>query len=204
MTDPTDLTDSTAGMPMHDQALFRPWGVIDPQFWAGAEFEAAPAPLQAAAEAVSSDLTEQLAAVQAAAASDDLAQAHALVTALDTKTTAARGERHIETVRVREVRAYVVHLTGHHETALAWYLHVVRLHAALHGPEHEETTLAVRRAYSMWKALPAPEAIRLAGDLTEAFTSVPRSGPEAIRRVRDHLHALDESEDEQDPVPVPA
>lgn len=195
---------------MHDQALFRPWGVVDPQFWAGAEPEAAPvpppadpAPLEAATEAVSSDLAEQLAAIRAAA-SDDLARAHALVAELDAKTTAAQGERHIETVRVREVRAYVVHLTGHHETAVAWYLHVVRLHAALHGPQHEETALAVRRAYSMWKALPAPDAVRLAENLTEAFTAVPPAGDEAIRRVRNHLRDLHEPEDGQGPVPVSA
>lgn len=195
---------------MHDQALFRPWGVVDPQFWAGAEPEAAavpppadPAPLEAAAEAVSANLAEQLAAIQAAA-SDDLVRAHALVAELDAKTTAAHGERHIETVRVREVRAYVVHLTGHHDTAVAWHLHVVRLHVALHGPEHKETALAVRRAYSMWKALPAPDAMRLSGDLTEAFTGIPHAGDEAIRRVQEHLHDLHESGHEQDPVGVTA
>ncbi|MCX5409860.1 hypothetical protein OHA37_39200 [Streptomyces sp. NBC_00335] len=195
---------------MHDQTLFRPWGVVDPQFWAGAEPEGAttplpgdPTPLDLGDEPVSSDLAEQLAAIQAAAAGD-LARAHALVAELDAKTTAARGEHHIETVRVREVRAYVVHLTGHHETAVAWYLHVVRLHAALHGPGHEETALAVRRAYSMWKALPAPDAVRLAEDLIEAFTAAPPAGDEAIRRVRAHLRDLHASEDGQGPVPVSA
>ncbi|MGW6877012.1 hypothetical protein [Streptomyces xanthophaeus] len=86
----------------------------------------------------------QLTAVQAAA-SVDLERANILAEELDARTTAAHGEEHIETVRVREVRAYLALLTGHHETAVAWYLHVVRLHAALHGPDHEETNLAVRR-----------------------------------------------------------
>lgn len=56
----------------------------------------------------------------------------------------------------------------------------------------------------MWKALPTPDAVRLAGDLTEAFTAVPPAGDEAIRRVRDHLRDLHASEDGQGPVPMSA
>ncbi|MFJ7271965.1 hypothetical protein ACIQV3_35915 [Streptomyces sp. NPDC099050] len=189
---------------MHDQTLFRAWGDVDPQFWAGAEpVKAAVSPVEVpvvavedAASTVSGDVADQLAAIQAAS-SVDLARAQGLAVELDARITAARGEGHIETVRVREVRAYLVHLTGHHETAVAWYLHVVRLHAALHGPEHSETVLAVRRAYSMWKALPAPDAVRLAGDLLEAFAEVQGTGEEAIRRMREHLRQLQESGDGQ-------
>ncbi|MGW7030772.1 hypothetical protein ACWGFX_26870 [Streptomyces xanthophaeus] len=193
------MTGTNTGEPMQDldddQLLFRPWGVVDPAFWAGTETdEPLPAVEAPAAAAVSGETAEQLAAVQAAA-SVDLERANILAEELDARTTAAHGEEHIETVRVREVRAYLALLTGHHETAVAWYLHVVRLHAALHGPEHEETNLAVRRTYSMWKALPDPEAVRLAEDLVEAFTELGGGGSEAILRMREHLEQLQQSDE---------
>ncbi|MFC9295757.1 hypothetical protein ACFTWH_10895 [Streptomyces sp. NPDC057011] len=183
---------------MHDHSFFRPWGVVDPAFWAGAEAEQPLAPdetsppPEVAASTVSGDLADRLAAIQEAA-SLDLARANALAEELDAKTTAAHGEEHIETVRVREVRAYLVLLTGHHETAAAWYLHVVRLHVGLHGPHHTETALAVRRAYSMWKALPAPDAVRLAGSLMATFSELEGAGKEAVPRMREHLRQLQES-----------
>ncbi|MGW6979592.1 hypothetical protein ACWGE1_09110 [Streptomyces sp. NPDC054932] len=182
-----------------DQTLFRPWGVVDPGFWAGAEVEEALSPLKAppaveAAADVSGEVAEQLAAIQAAA-SVDLVRANVLAEELDAKTTAAHGERHIETVRVREVRAYLALLTGHHEIAVAWYLHVVRLHAGLHGPEHTETVLAVRRAYSMWEALPASDAVRLAEGLLEAFAQLNGAGTEAVSRMQEHLQQLQRSDE---------
>ncbi|MFJ4781285.1 hypothetical protein [Streptomyces sp. NPDC088762] len=165
---------------MHSEPLFRPWGIVDPAFWTGSE-EAAGSP--------SPDLTGQLADIRSTA-SKDLARANVLAEDLDARITAAHGEAHAETVRVREVRAYLAHLTGHHDTAVAWYLDVVRLHAALHGPEHPETALAVRRAYSMWKALPPPEATRLADDLLDAFTELGDAGQQATLRMRNHLEQL--------------
>ncbi|MFF4010614.1 hypothetical protein [Streptomyces sp. NPDC001717] len=186
-------TDSNTRPRMHDEPLFRPWGIVDPAFWAGPPAPPPPAdppaPATEPAPPVSSTVADELAAIQAAAASD-LARANTLAEELDATTTAARGERHIDTLRVREVRAYLVHLTGHHDTAVAWYLHVVHLHADLHGPSHEETTLAVRRAYSMWKSLPASDAQRLAGDLIKAFAEVPGAGAQAIQRIRGHLGSL--------------
>ncbi|MFD9306834.1 hypothetical protein ACFWCB_29910 [Streptomyces sp. NPDC060048] len=193
-------TGTSTGTSLHDQAqaLFRPWGVVDPKFWVGAEHEgaavfpaAAPAPaaVHAAAAAVSGDVADRLAAIQAVA-SVDLVRAHGLAERLDAETTAARSEGHIETVRVRELRAHLALLTGDHEIALGWYLHVVRLHTALHGPQHSETVLAVRRAYSLWKALPARDAVRLAGDLVAACTAVRGVGEEAVRRVREDLRQL--------------
>ncbi|MFE2283723.1 NlpC/P60 family protein [Streptomyces sp. NPDC059443] len=159
------VTGTSTGTPMHDEPFFRPWGVVDPRFWTGAEPEEAAesvSPFEGEAAAVSGEVAAQLAAVQAAA-STDLARAHVLAEELDAKLTATYGERHIETVRVREVRAYLVHLTGrHHDTAVDWYLHVVHLHVGLHGPEHPETALAIRQAYSLRKALPTPDALRLA------------------------------------------
>ncbi|MEU6759414.1 hypothetical protein [Streptomyces sp. NPDC046685] len=191
------MTETSAGDPMHDdQPLFRPWGVVDPAFWRGAEADEAPSAVEgpvavvATATAVlSGEVAEQLAAIQTAA-SVDLERAGVLAEELDARTTAAHGEDHIETVRVREVRAYLALLTGHHQTAVAWYLHVIRLHAALHGSEHPETALAVRRAYSMWKALPAPEATRLAEDLLEAFTELRGAGRQASLHMRKHLKQL--------------
>ncbi|MFD9374132.1 hypothetical protein ACFWBH_01110 [Streptomyces sp. NPDC059999] len=186
---------------MADQPLFRPWGVVDPRFWAGAEtddpadgspagdFPAENAVAVDDAATVSDGIAGQLAEIQAAAAVD-LARANILAEELDATTTAAHGEAHIETIRVREVRAYLTLLTGHHESAVAWYLHVVRLHAGLHGPEHPETDLAVRRAYSMWKALPAPDAVRVADDLIEVFTEVKGAGIQAVPRMREHLQQL--------------
>ncbi|MFD7094713.1 hypothetical protein [Streptomyces xanthophaeus] len=193
-----------------DQLLFRPWGVVDPAFWAGGT-EAdeplpageAPAAADAATPAMSGETAEQLAAVQAAA-SVDLERAHILAEELDARTTAAHGEEHIETVRVREVRAYLALLTGHHETAVAWYLHVVRLHAALHGPAHTETVLAIRRAYSMWMALPSTDAVRLADGLIGTFTELKGGGSEAILRMRKHLEPLQQSGDSQLAATVPA
>ncbi|WP_328741267.1 hypothetical protein OHA91_39665 (plasmid) [Streptomyces erythrochromogenes] len=189
------MTDTNTGDTVHED-LFRPWGLVDPAYWttADAEETAAPAevPLVAEAGVVSDEVAAELAAVQAAAATD-LAHAGVIAEKLDAKTTAARGERHIETVRVREVRAYLVLLSGHHETAVAWYLHVVRLHAALHGPDHEETTLAVRRAYSMWKDLPPSQADLLAPELVEAFTAVQGAGLDAVRRIQIQLAQRDTS-----------
>ncbi|MGW6943476.1 hypothetical protein ACWGF3_31355 [Streptomyces xanthophaeus] len=206
------MTGTNTGEPMQDldddQLLFRPWGVVDPAFWAGTEADEpppaveAPAAADAAAAAVSGETAEQLAAVQAAA-SVDLERANILAEELDARTTAAHGEEHIETVRVREVRAYLALLTGHHETAVAWYLHVVRLHAALHGPEHEETNLAVRRTYSMWKALPDPDAVRLANSLMETFTELQGGGTEASARMREHFEQLQQSGDEQRAAAMP-
>ncbi|GHI90487.1 hypothetical protein [Streptomyces xanthophaeus] len=207
------MTKTNTGEPMQDldddQLLFRPWGVVDPAFWAGTETDEplpaveAPAAADAAAAAVSGETAEQLAAVQAAA-SVDLERAHILAEELDARTTAAHGEEHIETVRVREVRAYLALLTGHHETAVAWYLHVVRLHAALHGPDHEETNLAVRRTYSMWKALPDPDAARFAEGLMETFTELQSGGTEAILRMREHLEQVQRSGDDQLAAAMPA
>ncbi|MFJ9079374.1 hypothetical protein ACIRO3_29650 [Streptomyces sp. NPDC102278] len=196
---------------MADQPLFRPWGVVDPRFWAGAEATEPTAGSPAAdfpaedslvedavavdnTATVSDDVAGHLAEIQAAAAVD-LARANILAEELDATTTAARGEAHIETIRIREVRAYLTLMTGHHESAVAWYLHVVRLHAGLHGPEHPETDLAVRRAYSMWKALPAPDAVRVAGDLIEVFTEVQGAGTRAVPRMREHLQQLRETAD---------
>ncbi len=198
------------GSPMDDQRFYRPWGIVDPAFWAGAEeateTDAPTTPVPAAGlpqedAAVGSAVASQLAAIQATAASD-LARANILAEELDAKTTAANGETHIETARVREVRAYLVHLTGHHETAVAWYLHVVRLHARLHGPDHEETTLAVRRAYSMWRSLPTPDAKRLAGDLIEAFTEVQGAGRTAVQRIQTWLQQQGSGEQHGEAVPA--
>lgn len=177
--------------PTHDEPLtlplplYRPWGIVDPRFWEGTETGARPEPVADLSPAV----TEQLVAIRATAA-DDLARATVLGEELDARTTAAHGEAHMDTVRVREVRAYLAHLTGHHDTAVAWYLHVVRLHTALHGPDHPETALAIRRAYSMWKALPPPDAARLAGALIEAFAELGDTGPEAVLRMGEHLRRL--------------
>ncbi|MFE3991537.1 hypothetical protein ACFXPW_07540 [Streptomyces goshikiensis] len=181
---------------LHEQPLFRPWGVVDPAFWAHAEAAEVPAVVAGAAAAVSGGIAEQLAAIQAAA-SVDLVRANVLAEELDAKTTTAHGERHIETVRVREVRAYLALLTGHHETAVAWYLHVVRLHARLHGAEHAETVLAVRRTYSMWKALPDTDAMRLADALMRAFTELQGAGSEAVVRTRERLQQLRRTHDDQ-------
>ncbi|MFE3557849.1 hypothetical protein ACFXKW_23715 [Streptomyces sp. NPDC059193] len=207
----TDHTNSDG--PMNDQTLYRPWGTVDPAFWAGAEVTTAAAtspppeppadpPPQEADASVGTAVAYQLAAIQAAASSD-LARANTLAEELDARTTAANGETHIDTVRVREVRAYLVHLTGHHETAVAWYLHVVRLHTRLHGPHHEETTLAVRRAYSMWRTLPDADAERLADSLIEAFTEVQGAGTTAVRRIQTWLQQQKESGEQQDEA-VPA
>ncbi|MFF4456765.1 hypothetical protein [Streptomyces goshikiensis] len=193
------MTGTSTGNPMddlHDQSLFRPWGVVDPAFWAHAEAAEVPAVVGGAAAAVSGGIAEQLAAVQAAA-SADLVRAGVLAEELDAQTTAAHGERHIETLRVREVRAYLALLTGHHETAVAWYLHVVRLHAGLHGAEHAETVLAVRRTYSMWKALPDTDAMRLADTLMRAFTELQGAGSEAVVRTRERLQQLRRTHDGQ-------
>ncbi|MGW6819496.1 hypothetical protein [Streptomyces sp. NPDC055005] len=95
-------------------------------------------------------------------------------------------------------------LTGHHECAVAWYLHVVRLHAVRHGPEHPEPDLAVRRAYSMWKALPAPDTVRVTDDLIEVFAEVKGAGIGAVPRMREHLRQLREAGDHQSVLAAPA
>ncbi|MFJ9343762.1 hypothetical protein ACIRP0_31445 [Streptomyces sp. NPDC101733] len=195
-------------MSEQDEPVYRPWGIVDdPLFWARTEEpEESGPPETGVAEESETDgdgeasvpsawIAEGLVAVQAAAAAD-LAQAVDLCRALDARVTDAFGETHVETLKVREVRAYLALLSGFHDPAVTWYAHVVALHAAVHGRGHPETDLAVGRAYSMWRSLPAAEAVRLAAPLLDAFASVQGAGEKAVARMHVHLPRLRETTDE--------
>ncbi|MFE5860223.1 hypothetical protein ACFQ77_06630 [Streptomyces virginiae] len=45
----------------------------------------------------------------------------------------------------------------------------------------------------MWKALPAPDAVRLVEGLIEAFTELRGAGTEAVPRMREHFQQLQQS-----------
>ncbi|WP_237539651.1 MULTISPECIES: hypothetical protein [unclassified Streptomyces] len=158
--------------------------MVTPAFWHGA---AAEPPTTAPAHP--EPLRIRLTAIPALVAAERPGDAAALAEEIDRELTAA-GEHTMEVVDVREVRGYLAHLLGDHSTAVGWYLHAVRLRAGIQGPAHPDTVQAARRAYSLWRAVPASDARRLGAELLAAVSDI--HGPEATvtRRTRERLAAL--------------
>ncbi|MER5561163.1 hypothetical protein ABT071_21420 [Streptomyces sp. NPDC002506] len=180
----------TGSSTMDDATLYRPWGTVTPTFWGSAAVAelipgTGPAPL-------SGTVQERLAAVAHAYTADRPDQAADLARQLDAKVTAQYGDAHLRTAEVREVRGHLAHLMGDHRSAVGWYLHVVRLRAGLQGPQHPDTVGASRRAYSLWRNVPAADAVPLGSELLSTVTAV--HGPESAvaQHTRDGLTALTE------------
>ncbi|MFE2849761.1 hypothetical protein ACFXJO_01320 [Streptomyces lavendulae] len=153
---------------MDEPALYHPWGLVSPAFWADAESDApspspspSPSPDAAAepteAEDTHPDVEGELSAIREAAAAGRHGEALLLAEDLDRAITSSRGEVHLDTVQVREVRGYLAGLAGDPATGLDWYLRTLRLRARLHGPDSPDTEAAARRAYSIWRTL-SPDA----------------------------------------------
>jgi hypothetical protein len=177
---------------VHNEELYQPWGTVTPAFWeSGAPKPATAAPDTVPVEEVPQTIREQLSAIAAAAAGGQHAQASAHAHRLDEEITAKYGEAHLHTVHIREVRAHIAHLAEDHSTAVGWYLHTARLRAALQGRGHPDTEHATLLVYSLWRALPTADAVRLGGDLLATVTDL--YGPDAplVVRTRRRLAALD-------------
>ncbi|TLQ39014.1 hypothetical protein [Streptomyces marianii] len=171
--------------PALQEPLYAPWGSVTAAFWMTADGAPAPTP------AVLVALRERLAEVAAAAVAGQLDQAVRLATELDREITAQYGEPHIHTIEVREVRGYLAHLTGDHAAAVGWYLHAARLRSGVQGRSHPDTAQATRRAYSLWRAMPAtvdrhPHGVELLATVIDIH------GPDAavVHHTRKRLESL--------------
>ncbi|MEW1723861.1 hypothetical protein [Streptomyces sp. NPDC093109] len=171
-----------------DEPQYGPWGMVTPTFWHGAAASDDPS-----TPADADSVRTRLAAIPALVAAERPGDASALAEEIDRELTSAGREHTMDIVDVREVRGYLAHLLGDHSTAVGWYLHAVRLRAGLQGPTHPDTVQAARRAYSLWRTVPSPDARRLGPELLAAVTDI--HGPEATvtRRTRERLAALVEN-----------
>lgn len=171
---------------MSDEELYRPWGVVTPAFWG------AGAPEATATEQppVPEDIRERLAAITATSSAGHPAEAAAQAHRLDAEITSKYGEAHLHTVHIREVRAHLAYLADDRVTAVCWYLHTAQLRASVQGHDHSDTVQATRRVYSLWRALPAPDAGRLGAQVLAAVTDI--HGPDAavVTRTRQRLISL--------------
>ncbi|GLV87889.1 hypothetical protein Slala03_75780 [Streptomyces lavendulae subsp. lavendulae] len=187
---------------MDEPVLHHPWGVVSSAFWAGAE-SSAPSPAvdvhghvdgetdadtdtdadadadgdPTAAEDACPDMEQELSSIRETAAAGRHEEALLLTEDLDSAITATRGEVHLDTIQVREIRGYLAGLTGDPVTGLDWYLRTLRLRARLHGPHSPDTEAAARRAYSLWRTLPADTAQDTAPTLLATLTET--MGPDS-------------------------
>ncbi|MEV8396704.1 hypothetical protein [Streptomyces niveus] len=161
---------------------YRPWGIVTSEFWHSGQPER-PAP----------DVHARISHVRELLTAGRPGDAAALAEQLDQEYTAAYGPAHQITIEVREVRGYLVSLTGDHPTALSWYLHAARLRAAAQGPEHPETGQATLRAYSLWHTIPAPLAYRLGLELLATVVDIHGADSDIAHRTRARLAALGET-----------
>ncbi|MFI8105412.1 hypothetical protein [Streptomyces sp. NPDC086023] len=179
-------TSTPQETPVDQDPLYRPWGTVTPESWTGT-----PAPTtEDTAEAEPLDVPGRLARIHEAATAGEPEKALLLAEELDTASTAAHGELHLATIQVREIRGYLTDLAGHPDTALAWYLHTARLRSRLHGPHAEDTDQAVRRAYSLWRHMPAPQARATAEALLATITEIQGENALATRWTRRRITEL--------------
>lgn len=165
---------------MHDnQPLFRPWGTVTSQFWAD----------PAATPQAEVPVAARIATIAALVENGSLDKAVLLAERLDIDHGAASGgAATLDTASIREVRGYLASLTGDHTTAVGWYLHTVRLRAALQGPSHPDTNAAIHRAYSLWRTAPGPEpSHRLGRDLLTTVTDIQGPDSAAAHHIRRRL-----------------
>lgn len=173
---------------MSEQDLYLPWGTVTPTFWEGGS----PKPSLPAAEPppVPEAVRQELAAIAAAGAAGQLAEASASAHRLDVQITAQHGEAHLHTIQMREVRAHLAHLAGDHAGAVGWYLHTARLRATVQGGRHPDTAHATKLVYSLWRTLPPADAQRLVPEVLAAFTEIHGADSPAVIRTRRQIALL--------------
>ncbi|MGW5851783.1 hypothetical protein ACWFQ8_28215 [Streptomyces sp. NPDC055254] len=185
---------------------YLPWGTVTDRFWAGgggrgtrADADAGASTGAGAGADARSDAgagtgaatgVAVLAAVMALAAAGDLDQASSRARRREEEVRGAFGDRHPELVDIGEVRGYLAHLAADHGTAVRRYLDVLRLRAELHGPDHPDTALAVRRTYSLWRAVPAADALAVGPELLTTVISLQGPASVAGHHVANRLLAL--------------
>lgn len=166
-------------MSRQEEAQYRPWGTVSPDFWHRPQASVPARPAEPPRPAPPADETPpppperyraRIDAVSAAARDEDPARrAAAAVDAerLDEEITAAYGQHHIHTIQIRELRGWLAHMTGDHETAVRWHLHTAALQAATAGPAHPLTRAALRRAAHLWFSVNGSAAVPLGTALLE-------------------------------------
>lgn len=169
------------------EPLYRPWGTVTPEFWDAPAPGTVPTPPGLAPET----LRARLVKVAEVAQNGHLPDAAALAARLDQDVTAEYGELHLHTVQVREVRGYLAALAGDHPSGLSWYLHAAQLRVTIQGPTHPDVEAATRRAYSLWRAMPAEtDRQRLGADLLTIAGDIHGTDSQIVRRIRERLYSL--------------
>ncbi|MFE9393578.1 hypothetical protein [Streptomyces sp. NPDC006784] len=168
---------------MHDTGpVYRPWGVVSPDFWESA------APVPDPSRLDEEALRARFAQVADVATSGDLPEAIILAHRLDEDVTTVHGEVHLHTVNVREIRGYLAHLAAEHRQALGWYLHAVRLRATVQGTAHPDTQKAGQRAYSLWVSIPiSQEWYQLGNELLATLTDIHGPASPLVQHTRERL-----------------
>ncbi|MET8982506.1 hypothetical protein ABZX85_43695 [Streptomyces sp. NPDC004539] len=164
------------------EPLYRPWGTVTPDFWTtGTPRSLSPETLRA-----------RLVKVAEVAQSGSPQDATVLAERLDQDVTREYGGFHLFTAQVREVRGYLATLTGDHSTGLAWYLHGARLRATIQGADHPDVEAASRRAFSLWRAIPADNSERphLGAELLRVALELHGEDSVVVRRTRACLYDL--------------
>jgi hypothetical protein len=152
--------------------LYRPWGTVTPEFWDRPQptQQAVPAarpqqpdpsrPGSATAADGTAEMPEAyrqgILQVTSAFSSKDPQVLHSAVVEaerLDQAMTSEYGEQDLRTISVREMRGWLAHLTGQHETATRWYLHTVGLLSSVVGTSDERTRASAKRAVATWLAI---------------------------------------------------
>ncbi|MFJ9792578.1 hypothetical protein [Streptomyces globosus] len=176
---------------MSEGGVFLPWGVVTAAFWtAGTPEPPGPAPVPPAAvpsaPAGLPDVPARIAGIAALAAEGSLDEAALHAEQLDAAYGAATGGTPTTALAdIREVRGYLASLAGETRAAVGWYLHALRLRAALQGPAHPDTGAAVRRTYSLWRTVADPVLGQALGaELLATAVAVEGRGSTAARRIR--------------------
>jgi hypothetical protein len=102
---------------MPTEPHFRPWGTVTPAFWQQPVPPLPPHPPRPApSDEIPTDLRSRIKAINAAIHADHLLEASALTAAADAHITAAYGETHPYTANIRDLRAFIAHLSRKHPT----------------------------------------------------------------------------------------
>ncbi|QKZ20372.1 hypothetical protein [Streptomyces chartreusis] len=151
--------------------LYRPWGIVTSEFWERPQTTQQPAPVaspqqpySSSGPASSDDGSPEVPAayrdgilqVTSAFSSRDpqvLRSAQVEAERLDQAMTAEYGEHDLRTISVREMRGWLAHLTGEHETASRWYLHTVGLLSSVLGTSDDRTRASAKRAVATWLSI---------------------------------------------------
>ncbi|MFJ3365751.1 hypothetical protein [Streptomyces anthocyanicus] len=186
-----------------NDVLYPAWGTVSSDFWDRTQPPSRVLPAAGVQEAPQSGrpvTADQGAAempkayragilqVTSAFSSKDPQAIHAAVIEaerLDQAMTAEYGEQDLRTISVREMRGWLAHLTGQHETAARWYLHTVGLLAALVGSSDERTRASAKRAVATWLAIVDEAVLQgMAAPVLAMAMEVEGSGSAIERAVR--------------------